>query len=66
MNNPINRLNKTAAWTWFATSVIGALLAAYGMNPPLIHIGKLLLAMSGGYIMFGFGLKEQNNAGTNT
>ncbi|HDX8428292.1 hypothetical protein ACEUAI_20310 [Aeromonas veronii] len=58
MNNPIKQLNKKVAWAWFASSVIGAFLAAYGTNPTLIHIGQLLLAMSAGYMIFGIGIKE--------
>lgn len=61
MNNPIKRLNKTAAWAWFASSVIGACLAAFGMHPTLVHVGKLLLTMSAGYMIFGLGLKEEKH-----
>jgi hypothetical protein len=62
MKNPIERLNKTAAWAWFACSVIGACLAAYGINPTLVNVGKLLLIMSAGYMIFGLGLKEQSTS----
>lgn len=60
MKNPIERLNKTAAWAWFASSVIGAFLAAYGVNPTLVNVGKWLLIMCAGYMIFGLGLKGQN------
>jgi len=61
MTNPINRLNKTAAWAWFVSSVMGACLAAYGMNPTLVHVGKLLLTMSAGYMIFGLGIKDKKH-----
>lgn len=65
MNNPINRLSKTIAWAWYGTSVIGAFLASYGPNPAIMHVGKLLLAMTAGYVIFGLGVKNQGTDGVN-
>lgn len=62
MNNPISRLNKFVALTWFISSVAGVFLATYSATPELTHVGKLLLVFSAGYMMFGLGIKKRQDS----
>lgn len=59
MNNPVSQLNKFAAMTWFITSVSGAAFAAFSSTPAVTQLGKILLVLSAGYMLFGLGLKSR-------
>lgn len=58
MKNPISELSTKAAIAWAACSIIGPILASWGWSPFIVHTGKLMVAMSLGYMVFGLGLKR--------
>jgi hypothetical protein len=66
MKNPISELSTKAAFAWLAFSIIGPILASWGWSPFVIHTGKLMLAMSLGYMVFGLGLKRAESIAAST
>lgn len=57
MRHPISKLSTRMATLWGCCSIGGALLAAYGGHQLAVEVGRFMLAMCLGYMLFGFGIK---------
>jgi hypothetical protein len=57
--NPVSALTNKMALLWFLCAVGGPLLTFFE-NPMVVQLGKTLLAMSFGFLLFGLGLERKN------
>ncbi|MDQ0655141.1 hypothetical protein [Pseudomonas cedrina] len=62
VRNPVTALTMRAALIWFACSIVGPLLTFVDV-PEMVQIGKGLMLMSLGYLLFGLGLDGPSRAG---
>ncbi|MGE8066173.1 hypothetical protein [Pseudomonas sp. NPDC089569] len=57
VKSPVGELTTTMAYVWFACTIAGPLLT-YIDSPTIVQLGKGLMMMSLGYLIFGLGLKR--------
>ncbi|MGP9797019.1 hypothetical protein ACT3UJ_06640 [Halomonas sp. 86] len=63
MSHPISKLNTKMALLWGGCSILGAILAGYGGAGMGSEVGRFLLAMCFGYMLFGLGIKRNGLSG---
>jgi hypothetical protein len=59
VRSPIGQLSTPMAFIWFACTIAGPLLT-YVDNPSIAQLGKGLIMMSLGYLLFGLGLQRKS------
>lgn len=59
VKSPIGELSTPMAYIWLACTIVGPLLT-YVDSPTVIQLGKGLMMMSLGYLLFGLGLQRQS------
>lgn len=59
VKSPIGELSTPMAYIWFACSIVGPLLT-YVDSPVVAQLGKGLILMSLGYLLFGLGLQRRS------
>ena len=61
IRNPITALTMQTALVWLACSIGGPLLTFVDV-PSVVQLGKALMLMSLGYLLFGLGLESKVGA----